>query len=1613
MPGASKRNERKGNAARLDGAAGSARDWLAEYAAKAGLSREAVESVRAWLSEQFVADEFAKLGQGGHAETRVALRRVFVDLPVARHAVIDPGNSSSEPFIREVLPSKPVRLAALCSQDRFSKLPEGRIPDSPSRRSARSNPTGEGGAILLIGGPGQGKSTLGQLACQLHRAALLRANGTGQTTSVQEVLAPFEKNADKNNDLVLPEEPLLPLRIVLPDAIAWFAKPENQMGEELAIVRFLAGQPSARKAKLETKTLSALVAVMPFFLLLDGFDEVGASEDRAQIVTITREFLLHFAALDARGIVLATTRPQGYAGELSGIGIPLVELYLVPLDRDEALRYATKLVEAKISGADEQGKIFARMQDAANEDATARLLRSPLQITIMAALVQQGRAPSERWKLFASYFDFTYRREIERDSYASKLLSDRRVHIEEIHRRVALILQVEGEQAGAGARMMRHDLSRVVDEVLKEDEIKDDERSDLVVRIVDAAEKRLVFLVEPEPGQFGFEIRSLQEFMAAWALTEGRESAVEARLLQIAKAPMFRHVVLFMSSRFFSQRSGLRDVLADRICGTLDEDSVDALARVTKMGAMLALEVLTEGSVAGQPKRERALMERACVLLDLPPGAEHERLVGLANTDTENVLRGALERRFHQATTNPEIDPLSSWFCVNLAANKRHGWAETLADVHANTLRDLGVLVNECIGREEPLSRWLVARILATPESVRPFDLLVSDLDEQPSRQQDWIGVFRQKLSLGPGARGISLPGMIHGDLVPIPLKPDADWAKSFSAIGSPSPMWRIWFAAAAFQCAPSSAALEKTLRIIAGNWQTQEYDLTTLADCVSWPIAACLNAAANSADLLRFADLAARGELGEIDQWLAAQARWAEHSSFHAVLDAIVDGQPWSKAALEKAPPLTAFGTGTVYVRTSQGSVAKTLVSHARETFRQVYAPKLRQILARLCLQSRIDRENDGAPSRDEVRAWLEEADSPRYLRRPKHASVAEWSGVLDCIVIARQQQDSNAWNRILAQHYIANPQNAAILFKVVEAFSSHARFSKREAMSLPLEPELERQLVKIASTQDFAMAPARADLMTLKVWLGVPTPADVVLDTMVEAAPEVPYIWSYLLEAIDRGRLSTMERETLLLRLARADVLPWHARLQVIQSLRSLAAFTRRSGLGDPRIWDRLELPAPHPKPPALATNTAVLPEHPVVITGLEVHHLRGIHKLELDLSRPEIDKGQWVVFLGPNGVGKTTLLRSLVLALRNLQDPKIWPKGAFESPWRQVEGPAVSIIQVKLEHQDIQTTRIRANGSESFFQDPTQSGSRVVPLFAYGCRRGSALGGAERAVELTEDDGPEVATLFHEGASLIHAETWLIRWDGDRNPRSRIIYNAVLAALRTILDVELIEVVDQNVWVREKDKPRVLFKALSDGYISTAGWVIDLIARWITLAERCKVPIDEKFTKRMTGLVLIDEIDLFLHPRWQVDVIERTRTLFPKMSFVVTTHNPLTLVGAKPEEIWILSMDNGRIQATRGQETPMLLTGGQIYNQYFGIRDLYPHELGRKLRRYGFLSGYALRTDEEQAEMEALRAELRAKGIDPGWEEVPREPLPSINAERTSAKKTTAKKARGTAS
>lgn len=181
-----------------------------------------------------------------------------------------------------------------------------------------------------------------------------------------------------------------------------------------------------------------------------------------------------------------------------------------------------------------------------------------------------------------------------------------------------------------------------------------------------------------------------------------------------------------------------------------------------------------------------------------------------------------------------------------------------------------------------------------------------------------------------------------------------------------------------------------------------------------------------------------------------------------------------------------------------------------------------------------------------------------------------------------------------------------------------------------------------------------------------------------------------------------------------------------------------------------------------------------------------------------------------------------------------------------------------------------------------------------------------------------------------------------------------------------------------------------ALAHGYQSTIAWIADLVGHILLEAKNTELPPAE-----FEGLVLIDEIDLYLHPKWQARLIPALRKTFPKLQFVATTHSPVVLATLSPDEVIRLQADpltgnvvrvtpdadSGELDAVdkeadlHTQPDPRGMTGTEMYQEYFGVERLTLYEHGEKIRTYTALATNPQRTDHQQKKMEELRRELRS--------------------------------------
>ena len=95
----------------------------------------------------------------------------------------------------------------------------------------------------------------------------------------------------------------------------------------------------------------------------------------------------------------------------------------------------------------------------------------------------------------------------------------------------------------------------------------------------------------------------------------------------------------------------------------------------------------------------------------------------------------------------------------------------------------------------------------------------------------------------------------------------------------------------------------------------------------------------------------------------------------------------------------------------------------------------------------------------------------------------------------------------------------------------------------------------------------------------------------------------------------------------------------------------------------------------------------------------------------------------------------------------------------------------------------------------------------------------------------------------------------------------------------------------------------RLLSSGFRNLLGMVFDIAYRMAVLNP----DLLEDITSITPGVVLIDEIDMHLHPNWQWKVVDALKNTFPNVQFIVTTHSPIIVASCKEEKLIMLQLED----------------------------------------------------------------------------------------------------------
>ena len=210
-------------------------------------------------------------------------------------------------------------------------------------------------------------------------------------------------------------------------------------------------------------------------------------------------------------------------------------------------------------------------------------------------------------------------------------------------------------------------------------------------------------------------------------------------------------------------------------------------------------------------------------------------------------------------------------------------------------------------------------------------------------------------------------------------------------------------------------------------------------------------------------------------------------------------------------------------------------------------------------------------------------------------------------------------------------------------------------------------------------------------------------------------------------------------------------------------------------------------------------------------------------------------------------------------------------------------------------------------------------------------------------------------------------------------------VRSALRNKLFPESVELLvdSKKVQLKREGQDAFSFQDLSDGYRSMLSLSVDLL-RWLTKAFP-----NEPEVMKCSGVMLIDELDNHLHPKWQREIGFWLREKFPNIQFIVGTHSPflaqvadedpsdpLSAAAGASLNIRLIQTEKG-VVAVHSQENARVLSPEQILQgDLFSMESVLSPPVEHKRQRFTELSrkqGEAELNAEEQEEMRQLSFEL----------------------------------------
>ncbi|MEM9453356.1 MAG: AAA family ATPase [Myxococcota bacterium] len=401
-------------------------------------------------------------------------------------------------------------------------------------------------------------------------------------------------------------------------------------------------------------------------------------------------------------------------------------------------------------------------------------------------------------------------------------------------------------------------------------------------------------------------------------------------------------------------------------------------------------------------------------------------------------------------------------------------------------------------------------------------------------------------------------------------------------------------------------------------------------------------------------------------------------------------------------------------------------------------------------------------------------------------------------------------------------------------------------------------------------------------------------------------------------------------------------------------------------------------------------------MLIRELIVRNVKILADQSFSFVRGDGSTRMWTVLLGDNGVCKTTILQAIALASSGDKMTRKLVENATDYVRQNQEDRDVEIhahFETREPLSALNPTMVIEKGRYAFAGDKDAErlddirDARSGGYFVVGYGTGRRLPRRGEVAIPTDPVADRVEGLFDTSHKMLGTDFFEALKERDLGPTyARVLRDVLLeqdangdSLLPWLINMDLRGAHGVDRMEKLLESRRLIVDVgggpmklpphlLSQGYQSTFAWVADLLGHAFLDAGR------EVDPNTLEGIVLLDELDLHLHPTWQRRIVPILRATFPRLQFVVTTHSPLVLTGFDADEIIGLELVDGEVKQRTFVEQPGLQTGSELMESFFDVSAAGRPELLLKMRQALELSVKPDLSAADQEQLAALREQLK---------------------------------------